>query len=72
MLPYKITVICPYCGTKNEVPITTIKKDWPVPTVVLCEVEEAGCDRYFLIQAEAKVTHTVKALADPGEHYYER
>ena len=45
----KITAKCPWCGYKNKI---AASPDDYKPHLVLCDIEEGGCDKYFVADVE--------------------
>ena len=49
----KIEVTCPYCGYKNT--ITRAIHAHNKRDIILCDIEEGGCDKYFVYRPMVKI-----------------
>ena len=52
-----VRVCCPYCSVKNNVKVDPLDTG---PTIILCDIDEGGCDRYFA--AKIVVRRVVEAI----------
>ena len=52
-------ILCPHC--KHEAPSgdRSALINNPGPRVLLCSVDDGGCDRYFVAEVHTRVEHTV-------------
>lgn len=53
---------CPYCGYSNRMLVSL--KHIRRPLVVTCDMENGGCDRYFVVMHAFSVETTVIPLGD--------
>lgn len=44
-----VEIKCPYCGFVNKVNLE-YEDQYPSPGIIICDSEEGGCDRYFVIK----------------------
>lgn len=52
---YIVVCRCPYCGTEHSLALPAIY----APSVVACDADVGGCDRYFAVRASIKVSAEV-------------
>ena len=57
-----VDVHCPYCDFKNRF---SVHGFYPLPRVVVCDIDDGGCDRRFVL--ESKVVVSAAALKIEGE-----
>lgn len=55
----KKTVICPYCGTKNQIDVKSVYND---ARIVACDPIEGGCDKIFVADISVQVQITPKKV----------
>lgn len=64
ILPYWITVTCPYCGAGLNIHRDTF--EYPLrPVLWICEDDEAqgNCGKYFVIKAWGTIEYAVQTLS---------
>jgi hypothetical protein len=65
MLFKSVEVRCPYCGTVNMVDIEF--PGYSQPRVITCDIEQGGCDKYFVVQPHVNVevkTYKIEGMED--------
>lgn len=55
----KKTVICPYCGTKNQIDVNSVYND---AKIVLCDPLEGGCEKIFVADISVQIKITPKKV----------
>jgi phage FluMu protein Com len=58
---------CPYCKALNEIPSTEVLQPHIRRRLICCDVEQGGCDKYFVFKAKVNIEITTWKIEENGE-----
>ena len=63
MMNRRVKVNCPYCGNEN---VSNISNEYGGKQIVICNLENGGCDRAFVADIHVSITATVLRIEGQG------
>lgn len=62
---YSATAKCPYCGHVQPIRVEARAQ---IPELVYCDVEQGGCDNFFIATATVRIDVAVSVEGIPSQH----